>query len=743
MDLERGAAGPGGDRALPELRRRPARPAARHPVRDRRRRRWRSTRDQHAGDLDTADGEPVRGTVRHRRHRHPLVADRPRHRRHGVVRRRLALQQPLPARGLRLHAASGSAIIGTGSTGVQATPVVARAGRPPLRVPAVGGVHDAGRTPGRTSPASSTSCGSRYDEIRAAAARVLHRCRPAQRLLRADRGGGAAAAEGRDPRGAAPSDRRAGGRRRAAVGRRAVRHRGEPHGHGAVRRGRRPHRAGPRDGRVAGARTTRSPASGRSSTTATTRRSTATTSPWSTSSKGAITARDAHGHRHRAGRLRARRDPLRHRLRRHHRRAQPHGHPRPRTGSTSASVWTEEGPLSYLGLQVAGLPEPVHDPGPGQPVGDRRTSSPRSSSTSSGSASASTYLQRQRLPHDRGAARRHRREWADARRVDGRGQHRPRSVLQLLVQRRQRAGEAPRVPGLPRAASPSTGAAATRSPPPATPASSWAERADAVPASSTTSACSSPTRARATSRCCSSTATRPTPTTGAGRSRTSRRTTASSRSTSAATARPAPRPTATRPRSSPRTSSPCSTTSASPRSWRSATRWAAASSARSPSSTPSASPRSWRSIPPTCVDDEVAGGHRPAARGGSTTTGRRAVRAGRSSATAWRRRAATSALRTWQVRRVATVEPHVLRARAAGPGLGHGAALGERALPAAPPACPVLSFHADPARGALEEPLFGDERSRTVGWPGGRATGCTRSGPAELNAIVAEWLTTL
>ena len=40
---------------------------------------------------------------------------------------------------------------------------------------------------------------------------------------------------------------------------------------------------------------------------------------------------------------------------------------RGRDGVSLAEFWCGHGPLSYLGLAVAGFHEPVHGPGPGQP----------------------------------------------------------------------------------------------------------------------------------------------------------------------------------------------------------------------------------------------------------------------------------------------------------------------------------------------------------------------------------------
>ena len=62
---------------------------------------------------------------------------------------------------------------------------------------------------------------------------------------------------------------------------------------------------------------------------------------------------------------------------------------RGRDGVSLKDFWATEGPLCYLGLAVAGLPEPVHRPGTGKPRAGNAISSPRSNSTWSGSATAS------------------------------------------------------------------------------------------------------------------------------------------------------------------------------------------------------------------------------------------------------------------------------------------------------------------------------------------------------------------
>jgi pimeloyl-ACP methyl ester carboxylesterase len=99
------------------------------------------------------------------------------------------------------------------------------------------------------------------------------------------------------------------------------------------------------------------------------------------------------------------------------------------------------------------------------------------------------------------------------------------------------------------------------------------------------------------------------------------------------------------------------------------------------------------------------------------------------------------ALRTWQLRRVAGVPPHVLRQ--AFESQVKGLALMSRSRPyLARRSCPVLSFYADPARVAVETPLFNDERSHAIAWEGA-GHWLHQERPAEFNALVATWLTRL
>lgn len=99
------------------------------------------------------------------------------------------------------------------------------------------------------------------------------------------------------------------------------------------------------------------------------------------------------------------------------------------------------------------------------------------------------------------------------------------------------------------------------------------------------------------------------------------------------------------------------------------------------------------------------------------------------------------ALRTWQLRRAAGVPPHVLRETYESQIKGltllsHGGPYLARR------SCPVLSVYADPARIAVETPLFHDERSRAIAWQGA-GHWLHQERPDEFNALVAGWLADL
>lgn len=97
------------------------------------------------------------------------------------------------------------------------------------------------------------------------------------------------------------------------------------------------------------------------------------------------------------------------------------------------------------------------------------------------------------------------------------------------------------------------------------------------------------------------------------------------------------------------------------------------------------------------------------------------------------------ALRTWQVRRVAGVPSHVLRQALEIQVKGLSLVSNSRPY-LARRSCPVLTFYADPARVAIETAVFGDQRSRAVGWEGA-GHWLHQERPIEFNALVDRWLT--
>jgi pimeloyl-ACP methyl ester carboxylesterase len=101
----------------------------------------------------------------------------------------------------------------------------------------------------------------------------------------------------------------------------------------------------------------------------------------------------------------------------------------------------------------------------------------------------------------------------------------------------------------------------------------------------------------------------------------------------------------------------------------------------------------------------------------------------------------TPAMRTWQLRRVAGVPPHVLRE--AFVSQVTGLALQSNGLPyLARRTCPVLSFYADPARVGIESALFTYDGSHAIGWEGA-GHWLHQERPAEFNALVGSWLNSL
>jgi pimeloyl-ACP methyl ester carboxylesterase len=103
--------------------------------------------------------------------------------------------------------------------------------------------------------------------------------------------------------------------------------------------------------------------------------------------------------------------------------------------------------------------------------------------------------------------------------------------------------------------------------------------------------------------------------------------------------------------------------------------------------------------------------------------------------------ARSPALRTWQLRRMAGMEPHVLRQ--AFENQVKGLTLLSNSRPyLTRRACPVLSFYADPSRIGAETAVFADSRSRSVGWEGS-GHWLHQERPGEFNSIVSGWLSGL
>lgn len=101
-------------------------------------------------------------------------------------------------------------------------------------------------------------------------------------------------------------------------------------------------------------------------------------------------------------------------------------------------------------------------------------------------------------------------------------------------------------------------------------------------------------------------------------------------------------------------------------------------------------------------------------------------------------------LRTWHLRRVAGMPPHVLVQTLRG--MSGGSEISSRRDPGArylaKRRCPVLSVYAESSRIATETALFSDPRSKAVAWTG---TGhwLHQESPEAFNATVETWLTKL
>jgi pimeloyl-ACP methyl ester carboxylesterase len=103
-----------------------------------------------------------------------------------------------------------------------------------------------------------------------------------------------------------------------------------------------------------------------------------------------------------------------------------------------------------------------------------------------------------------------------------------------------------------------------------------------------------------------------------------------------------------------------------------------------------------------------------------------------------------SFLRTWHLRRIAGVPPHVLAKTllmlAADSGVAPSLAASQPYL--ARRRCPVLSLYADPSRIPVETALFSDPRSKAISWEG---TGhwLHQERPDEFNRLLDTWLASL
>jgi pimeloyl-ACP methyl ester carboxylesterase len=99
------------------------------------------------------------------------------------------------------------------------------------------------------------------------------------------------------------------------------------------------------------------------------------------------------------------------------------------------------------------------------------------------------------------------------------------------------------------------------------------------------------------------------------------------------------------------------------------------------------------------------------------------------------------ALRTWHLRRIAGVEPHVLRQTLAAQVTGM--ALHSHSEPyLRRRTCPVLTFYTDPTRAPVEQAVFADARSRVVTWESA-GHWLHQERPDEFNRIVSDWLAAL
>jgi pimeloyl-ACP methyl ester carboxylesterase len=104
--------------------------------------------------------------------------------------------------------------------------------------------------------------------------------------------------------------------------------------------------------------------------------------------------------------------------------------------------------------------------------------------------------------------------------------------------------------------------------------------------------------------------------------------------------------------------------------------------------------------------------------------------------------ASPPALRTWHLRRVEGVPPHVLDQSLAGMDNPAITFVSDSVPYLRRRACPVLAVWADGDRSAVEAELFQDPRSKAIAFPGS-GHWLHQERPAEFNAVVDAWLASL
>ena len=184
---------PAGDPPLPRARRRPLRPAARHPASRRASPRRRSTRRDDRWSVTTDGGDALSAALPDHGDGLPLGAARARHPRPGALRGRAAPHRRCGRTSGVDFAGKRVGVIGTGSSAVQAIPVIAEEAAQRDRVPADARTSACRPGTARSSAEADRERKARYDVYRRKARTTTAR-QPVERA-RAER-------VGRDARGA-------------------------------------------------------------------------------------------------------------------------------------------------------------------------------------------------------------------------------------------------------------------------------------------------------------------------------------------------------------------------------------------------------------------------------------------------------------------------------------------------------------------------------------------------------------